>query len=188
MLCSGSTLTSDIYLRTAQDGQNRQTRAMGVSGRVMGRNRRSSTGVFFERKLLRSIAYRSLRTPTAYFVLGIFMTKRKMIQIGRRGKECWVIENNGEIVFSYKEAKQRYNISYSAFRNAIDELREKGFLDIAESGAGVHKARNLYSLSDRWKLYGTPQYEKPKPRPQRPINRGFQKGNQYGRNCKKRKM
>lgn len=155
-------------------------------GRVMGKYR-SSTGVFFEKKLLRSKAYRSLRKPTSYFVLGIFLTKRKMIQVGRKGKEQWAIDNNGEITFSYKEAKQRYGISYSAFRNAIDELRKKGFLDVVVSGAGVHKVKNLYSLSDRWKLYGTPQYEKPKPRPQGPINRGFQKGNQYGRNCKQRK-
>jgi hypothetical protein len=154
----------------------------------MGRNKRSSTGVFFEKKLLRSKAYRSLRKPTSYFVLGIFMTKRQMIQIGRTGKEHWEIENNGQITFCYKEAKQKYGISNSAFGDAIDELREKGFLDIAETGKGVHKVKNLYSLSDRWRLYGTPQYEKPKPRPKGPINKGFQKGNQYGRNCKKRKM
>jgi len=154
----------------------------------MGRNKRSSTGVFFEKKLLTSKAYRSLRKPTSYFVLGIFMTKRRMIEVGRGGKEQWVIENNGEIEFTYEKAQREYGISYSAFGDAIDELREKGFLDIVESGGGVHKAKNLYSLSERWRLYGTPQYEKPKPRPKGPINKGFQKGNQYGRNCKKRKM
>ena len=114
------------------------------------------------------------------------MTKRKMIQVGRKGKECWVIENNGEIEFTYGEAKSKYGIT--TFKDAIDELMEKGFLDVAETGMGVHKVKTLYSLSDRWKLYGTPQYEKPKPRPQGLINRGFQKGNQYGRNCKQRKM
>ena len=135
---------------------------------------------------MKSKAYRSLRKPASYFVLGIFMTKRKMIQVGRKGKECWVIENNGEIEFTYGEAKSKYGIT--TFKDAIDELMEKGFLDVAETGMGVHKVKTLYSLSDRWKLYGTPQYEKPKPRPQGSINRGFQKGNQYGRNCKQRKM
>jgi hypothetical protein len=167
-----------------QDGQ---TIGKGCLGRVMGKYR-SSTGVFFEKKLLRSKAYRSLRKPTSYFVLGIFMIKRRMINVGRKGKECWVIDNNGEIVFTYEEAKQRYGISYSSFGSAIRELIEKGFLDIAETGMGVHKVKNLYSLGDRWKLYGTPQYEKPKTRPKGPINKGFQKGNQYGRNCKQRKM
>ena len=139
-----------------------------------------------EQRLLKSKAYRSLKTPTSYFVLGIFMTKRQLAKVGRKGKERWDITNNGEIEFTYIEAKEKYSISDGAFRNAIDELREKGFIDIAESGAGLYKSANKYSISDRWKLYGTQQYEKPKPRPKGPINRGFKKGNQYGRKCKKK--
>ncbi len=110
-----------------------------------------------------------------------------MVKGGRSGKERWDIINNGEIEFTYIEAKEKYGISYGAFRNAIDELREKGFIDIAATGMGVHKVKTLYSISDRWKLYGTPEYEPPKPRPKKPINRGFQKGNKLGRNCRKRK-
>ena len=135
----------------------------------------------------KSKAYRSLRTPTAYFVLGIFMTKRKLAKGGRKGKERWDIMNNGEVVFTYREAKNKYCISAGAFRNAIDELREKGFIDIAKTGMGVHKVTTFFSIGDRWKLYGMPEYEKPKPRPKGPINRGFQKGNKYGRNYGKRK-
>ncbi len=110
-----------------------------------------------------------------------------MVKGGRSGKERWDITNNGEIEFTYIEAKEKYGISYGAFRNAIDELREKGFVDIAESGAGLYKSANKYSISDRWKWYGTPQYEKPKPRPKGPMNKGFKKGNKYGRNSKKKK-
>jgi hypothetical protein len=154
----------------------------------MGNNRNHSKVVVLEQRLLKSRAYRSLRTPTAYFVLGIFWTKRQIGKVGRRGKEQTVILNNGEIVFTYKEAKDRYCISSGAFRDAIDELRDKGFIDIADTGAGVHKATTLYSISDRWMLYETPEYEPAKPRPKGPINRGFQKGNKYGRNCQKRKI
>lgn len=129
----------------------------------------------------------ALRKATAHKVLAIFWTKRQMAKVGRRGKEQWDIANNGEIIFKYKkEAKEKYCMSSGAFRNAIDELREKGFIDIAATGMGVHKVTTLYRISDRWKLYGTPEYEPPKPRPKGPINRGFQKGNQYGRNCKKK--
>ena len=35
--------------------------------------------------------------------------------------------------------------------------------------------------------YGTNDYKPPKSRPKGPVNLGFKKGNQYGRNCKKRK-
>ena len=149
----------------------------------MGTN---SGSIFVERRLLQSKAYRALRTPTAYFVLGIFWTKRQLAKKGRRGKD-WVITNNGEIVFTYQEAETKYGISGGAFRSAIDELRNKGFIDIAESGAGLHKSANLYSISNRWKSYGTPEYKEPKPRPQKPINKGFQKGNIYGRNCRNEK-
>ena len=153
----------------------------------MGTYKKRSEVVVLEKRLLKSKAYRSLQTPTSYFVLGIFMTKRQMVKGGRSGKERWDITNNGEIEFTYIEAKEKYGISYGAFRNAIDELREKGFIDIAESGAGLYKSANKYSISDRWKWYGTPEYEPPKPRPKGPINRGFKKGNQYGRNSKKKK-
>lgn len=153
----------------------------------MANNKNRSKVVVFEQRLLKSKAFRSIKTPTAYFVLGIFMIKRQIGKVGRRGKERVVILNNGEIEFTYIEAKKKYGISYGAFRNAIDELREKGFIDIASTGKGVHKVKTLYSISDRWKLYGTPEYKPPKPRPKRPINRGFQKGNQFGRNCRKRK-
>ena len=106
--------------------------------------------------------------------------------MGRSGKKQWSIANNNEIIFTYIEAKDKYGFSNFAFRTAIDELREKGFIDIFQSGAGTYKAANNYSLSDRWTLYGTDDYKKPKPRTKGPINRGFQKGNQYGQNCRKK--
>jgi hypothetical protein len=148
--------------------------------------RKSGQNVWTERRLLKSKAFFALRTAAAHKVLAIFWTKRQFEQIGRRGKEQWDIVNNGMIVFTYKEAR-RLGISDGAFRTAIDELCEKGFIDIAATGMGVHKATNLYFISDRWRKYGTLEYEKPKPRPKGPINRGFQKGNRYGRNSRKEK-
>ena len=141
--------------------------------------------IWVERRLIQSKAFQSL-TATAIKVLMIFLTKRQCEQIGRRGKEQWTIKNNGEITFTYKEAENKYRISGTAFRNAIHKLVEKGFIDIAATGMGVHKVTTFYSISDRWRLYGTADYEEPKPRLKGPINRGFQKGNQYGRKCKKK--
>ena len=143
--------------------------------------------IWFDRALLKSRAFIALRTVTAHKILAIFFTKRQMERLGRRGKEQWNIRNNGEIVFTYKEAEEKYGIKVGAFRDAIDELRKKGFIDISAAGMGVHKVTTLYSISNRWRLYGMPEYEPPKTLPKKPINRGFQKGNQYGRNCKERK-
>jgi hypothetical protein len=101
----------------------------------------------------------------------------------KHGKQ-WEIINNGEIEFTFAQAKGDYHISESTFRDAIDELRDKGFLDIAETGAGLYKTKNLYELSRRWEKYGTEDYKPPKPRPKGPMNKGFKKGNKLGRNSK----
>lgn len=149
------------------------------------KTRTASKVVVFETRLLKSKAYRSLKTPTAYVVFGIFMTKRQLVNTGRKGKERWEIINNGEIEFTYKEAEKIYGILAWAFSKAIDELLDKGLIDIAATGMGVHKVKNLYAISDRWKFYGTPEYVPPMPRPKGPINRGFQKRNKLGRNSRK---
>ena len=143
--------------------------------------------IWVSRKLIKSKAFLSLGTVTSVQILLIFFTKRQMTKMGRSGKEQWVTTNNNEIVFTYIEAENKYEISNSAFRNAIDELREKGFIDIFQGGAGTYRAVNTYTLCDRWKLYDTDDYKGPKPRKKGPINRGFQKGNQYGRNSRKKK-
>jgi hypothetical protein len=146
-----------------------------------------SKNIWFERALIESNAFLSLKTATSHKVLSLFFIRRQCKPIGRKGKDGWIIKNNGQIFFTYEEALKSYGISYGTFRNAIDELIGKGFIDIAASGQGTYKVANLYSISNRWKNYDTPDYETPKPRHKKPINRGFQKGNQCGRNCNKKK-
>lgn len=143
--------------------------------------------IVLDQALVKSAVWLQL-SGTAKSVYLIFRCKCQIETIrGKPGKRRRVIVNDGKIVFTYDEARKRYCMSSGTFRRAIDELREKGFIDIAASGQGVHKVTSLYSISDRWRLYETKEYEKPKPRRKGPVNRGFQKGNNYGRNCKKRK-
>jgi len=147
-----------------------------------------NVNIWFEKQLIYSKAFAELKTANAHKTLAFFLTKRQCAPKGKGRWKKWEITNNGEISFTYKEAKKKLGIkSDKTFTNIIDELRDKGFVDIASTGMGVHKVTTLYSISDRWRLYGTPEYKKPKPRPKGPINRGFQKGNQYGRNCRKKK-
>ena len=94
--------------------------------------------------------------------------------------------NNGSLTFTYAEARNKYKMTDGQFRRAIDDLRDKGFLDITESGSGLEKSTNKYFLSGRWREYGTPEYKSPKPRPHGPINKGFRKGNQHGLNCREK--
>jgi len=79
------------------------------------------------------------------------------VKKAKRSEE-WVIKNNGEIVYPYSEAEHK-GIGRREFRNAIDELIEKGFIDIVHQGSGGRSGdMTKYFLSDRWKGYGTPSF------------------------------
>lgn len=147
----------------------------------------ASKHIWIEKELIKSPAYAAINKPTAFRVLMIFFLKRQMERIKYKNRGEWIILNNGEIEFTYLEAKNKYGISETAFRDAIDELMKLGFIDIVESGAGVYKAKNLYAISNRWRKYDTPEYEPPKARPKGPTNKGFKKGNHLGRNSRKNK-
>lgn len=112
-----------------------------------------------EDRLIRSETFRSLgrNSMLVYFD---FLRKRKMHRMkAKKGRDdAWVVKNNGEIVFTYKEAEGR-GLRRDSFRNAIDELVIKGFIDIAHQGSGGNKRDvSLYSISDRWMQYGTPEF------------------------------
>jgi len=80
---------------------------------------------------------------------------------GRRGgsKEI-TITNNGEIIFTYAEAKELGLKSTQTFYRVLRELIEdKGFIDVAESGNWYFREPTKFSISARWKKYGTPEYE-----------------------------
>ena len=98
-------------------------------------------------------------TGVAPHVLFLFLKRRQMVKSGRKqGKEQWVIGNNGEIVFPYAEAENKFGITRPRFQRAIDQLVEKGFLDIKHAGGGMMKDISKYSISDRWLNYGTKNF------------------------------
>ena len=126
--------------------------------------------LWIDKELLRSEAFRSLR-GAAMLVYLDFLSKRKMQKANGKAKNRWVIINNGEIEYTYSEAEKR-GITRPRFMRAIDELVEKGFIDIAHSGSGGLKGdKSLYAISNRWRDYGTKVY----------IFKSRQKDNRSGR-------
>jgi len=71
------------------------------------------------------------------------------------------------------------------FRRAVDALIERGFIDVAASGAGYRRLATLYAISDRWQAWGTPDFKRAR-RP-RTANPGFQRGNSLWRKRKQKK-
>lgn len=114
--------------------------------------------IWFDKELLRSSAFRSL-SKWGLLVYLDFLRKRQMVQVKRSKKsDCWLIRNNGEIVYPYSEAEHK-GIGRREFRNAIDELIMKGFLDIAHRGSGGRSGdMTKYFIDERWKDHGTSSF------------------------------
>ena len=67
----------------------------------------SSKGIFLDKNLLRSDAFRFLDKWSLLVYLD-FLRKRKMGEVKRsKRSSVWVIENNGEIVYPYSEAEHK---------------------------------------------------------------------------------
>ena len=114
--------------------------------------------ICFDKSLLRSKAFRSLSKWSLLVYLDFFR-KRQMEKVKHKSRSAeWIIRNNGDIVYPYLEAEKR-GIGRREFRNAIDELIEKGFIDITHQGSGG-RARDMttYFIDDRWKDYGTESF------------------------------
>jgi len=69
-------------------------------------------------------------------------------------------------VFTYKEAESKWDLSKKQFRDALDDLIDKGFLEITLQGTGPGDPSTYY-LSERWQAYGTKNF---KPAPERRKN------------------
>ena len=132
--------------------------------------------IVIDADLVLSRAFLNL-TGIAPQVLLLFLRRRRMVKLGRAGKERWVIENNGEIVFPYAEAENKFGITRPRFQRAIDQLVDHGFIDIAHSGGGMLKDVSKYTISARWQDYGTTKFiQKPRKKDTRGL--GFKKKKQ----------
>lgn len=115
--------------------------------------------IYIDSDLLNSHAFRKL-TKSALVVLLDFFGKRKVMkQKGKRRTDpgAWITINNGQLVYTYREAGKK-GMATGVFRDAIDELVERGFTDIARPGSGYGRQVTLYGLSERWRNYGTDKF------------------------------
>ncbi len=128
-----------------------------------------SRPIYVNRALIRSEAFLAL-TGKAPQVLFIFFTKRRVEKLRRLEKHGnrFRVTNNGELIFTYREAEQKYGMSAGVFRRAIDQLVLVGFLDIEKPGNGLQRDATLYALAERWRRYGEADFEQRERRKGRP--------------------
>ena len=144
--------------------------------------------IYLPREMVQSPAFRKLNR-TELFCLLDFYSKRIMKKTGRHSGngrspsgKVWIIENNGNIQFPYSEANAM-GYSPDQFRNAIDGLQKKGFIDITHLGKGGRKPAKgqgdatKYLIDDRWREFENGRAVKPPKKPRKPDNR---KGRGWG--------
>lgn len=143
--------TSDI-MATKKQIESVKTRAQKYK-------QAKNNDMYISKILISSLAWKFLTADAmrAYFA---FRLKCKMEKVkskaSRHGNKDYRIENNGEIQFSYREAKEKWGINN--FNRVLDQLIEYGFIDIIYGGGGVMGDVSLYAISERWKLYGTDDF------------------------------
>jgi hypothetical protein len=140
---------------------------------------RNRSFAMLEADLIESDAFRDLSGKWAVVVLIRFHQKAHRKNPSRRQQALhrYIITNNGEIVFTYGEAKELGIKSDRTYHKVIRELVEdKGFIDIAEFGNWYQQKPTKFAISSRWKRYGTPDYKPEKIPRLLPQGLGFQKG------------
>lgn len=132
--------------------------------------------ILLEKEMHKSPAFRSLTRSGLMILLefrNLCIIKSKSVnKVNVR-----YIENNGKLRLTFEEAEM-LGYSTATFARALQELMDRGFLSIAHQGSGLHRDPNLYNLDDRWKKWGTPEFQaiqRPPPR----LKIGFKKGHEY---------
>ena len=117
-----------------------------------------SGGVFIPRKLIRSKAFWALKGLAPQYLMEFYARRRvKYVRVHER----YVTVNDGEILFTYADAKNRFEVSSGRHKRALEQLLELGFIE-AEFGGGMEGDCTKFGLSKRWKQYGTPEFEEKK--------------------------
>ena len=77
--------------------------------------------------------------------------RRGKTKTGRR--RCAI--NNGELFATYETIMKKVGIaSRNTVSKSIQQLLDKGFIDLPRPGSGKYRVPNRYAISNRWKLYG----------------------------------
>ncbi len=127
-----------------------------------------------EPDLIESEVFLKLRSKSTMLTLLRFHQKlyRRTVK-GKKGIKNLVPTNNGELLFTYSEAKE-LGMSSKTFWLALRELIQKGFIDIAQPGNPYAKEPTRYAISERWRKYGTMEFKSVELPRQLPKNYGFQ--------------
>ena len=116
-------------------------------------------GTYLKSEIITSKAFWDLNGSA----IKVFMVFRMKCRFGKKNigkRETDSIINNGEITFTYQEARKNYGIGKSTFLRARDMLIEVGLIEISENGGEHHP--NKYAISNNWMKYPEKKFTRPK--------------------------
>lgn len=116
----------------------------------MSKDVKFPAGTWVERDLFESKAFIALGGIAPQLLI-FFLSKRQFITDGRDGKKKRVCTNYDNLSFTYKEARQKYDLTCPRFTRGIDELLAKGFITIKHQGGAYRHDKTVYGLSENWK-------------------------------------
>lgn len=118
---------------------------------------RLKRNVWIPWEMLESPAFSKL-SASGIRVLLRFLQKRTWSKTGSRKRK--IVFNVDELVFTYEEAMHHMGISSSQYHTIIKKLVEVGFIDLKHQGGAYGRDYSRYGLSERWRHYGTPLFQK----------------------------
>jgi len=124
--------------------------------------------LYLEYGLFKSKAFRELTRAAIDILFEFYMVAPKKKVNGFKGKE-WIRPYNGKIEFTYKQAKEKFGYSKTTCSKCIDQLIDRGFLELTHKGGGMEGDKNKYAILENWKRYGRKDFIK------KDRERGFRK-------------
>jgi len=123
-----------------------------------------SPNFWIPRELLGSQAAAQLTGKSLHILLKFYAARQFERLPRQQGRAAFRQTNNGSLTMTYQQV-QKDGITNRQFTHALDQNIEVGFLDVAERGAMGHPTK--YAISERWRKYGTDDFEKHERTPDR---------------------
>lgn len=114
--------------------------------------------LLMENEMFHHQAFKTISNASTIKIMLYFLHRTYRKNHKKRGLE---ITNNGRIDATYRQIQEAMGIKHrSSVTCALRELiEERGLIDRVDVGRWDMKTPSIYGLSDRWRKYGTDEYE-----------------------------
>lgn len=130
-----------------------------MSKKLQYENRSANGPIWFDRSILHSDAFLSLKSATSVKLLVYFLSKCKKKKFKTSKGDDWRTINNGEIEIKQAIVMEKFKISQPTFTDSLRKLVEHGFIDQDYQGGKYKSDTSKFSDSTRWQRFGKKDFE-----------------------------